>query len=40
MMPMKDPAADAEKAKKAIFWLYVAMAIGVVLPVVLFLIFS
>lgn len=35
---MKENPAEAEKAKKAIFWLYLLMAVGILLPLLLFLI--
>jgi hypothetical protein len=33
---MKETGPDAEKARKAIFWLYLLMAAGVLLPLLLF----
>jgi len=37
---MKETGADAEKAKKAIFWLYLLMAVGILLPLILFAVFG
>jgi hypothetical protein len=38
--PMKENPADAAKAKKVVFWLYLLTAVGILLPLVLFAIFG
>jgi hypothetical protein len=37
---VKDTPADRVKARKAIFWLYVLTAVGILLPLVLFAVFG
>jgi len=38
--PMKETPADAVKAKKVVFWLYLLTAVGILLPLVLFAFFG
>jgi len=37
---MKETPADASRAKKVIFWLYLLTAVGILLPLVLFAVFG
>jgi len=40
LLSVKPDPADEDKARRAIFWLYTFMAIGILLPLVLFFIFG
>jgi hypothetical protein len=39
-LAVKDTPADRVKARRAIFWLYLLTAVGILLPLVLFALFG